>query len=175
LLPVAEHYGGRHAGNDAKGGTLVTNQYLIGCDNAAVTMKNEIITYLQTLSVQVEDKGCFSDNDKTEYPLIAQRVCEDIINSGYKKRGILLCGTGIGMTISANKFKGIRAAVCHDPYSAERLALSNDGNVMCIGARVIGAELAKSILSVWLRLEYRDGPSTPKIQAIRCLESQNMR
>jgi ribose 5-phosphate isomerase B len=77
------------------------------------------------------------------------------------------------MAISANKFKGIRAGVCHDPYSAERLKLSNNGNVLCMGERVIGVELAKKILWEWLNLEFVDSPSTPKVEAINEIEEKN--
>ncbi len=79
------------------------------------------------------------------------------------------------MAMTANKFKGIRAAVCHDNYSAERSILSNNANVLCMGARVVGHELAKKITGEWIGLEFVDGSSTPKVQAIRNIESENMR
>ena len=79
------------------------------------------------------------------------------------------------MCMCANKFKGIRAAVCHDIFSTERSILSNNGNVMCLGERVIGRELAKKLVTAWVSLEFRDGASTPKVQAITALESANMR
>ena len=118
---------------------------VIGCDNAAVSMKNMVIQFLESREITVENMGCDNADDPVNYPEVAKRVCEKIIASGYKKRGILVCGTGIGMCITANKFKGIRAAVCHDAYSAERSILSNNGNVLCMGERVIGHELAKKI------------------------------
>ena len=102
-------------------------------------------------------------------------MCENIIRSGYAKRGVLVCGTGIGMCITANKFPGIRAAVGHDCFSAERSILSNNGNVLCFGARVIGPELAKKILREWITLEFQDGSSTPKVQAILDIERENMK
>ena len=100
-------------------------------------------------------------------------MCEAIIASNYEKRGVLVCGTGIGMCITANKFKGIRAAVGHDCFSAERSILSNDGNVLCFGERVIGKELAKKILGQWIG--FKDGSSTPKVQELRDIETENMR
>jgi ribose 5-phosphate isomerase B len=106
---------------------------------------------------------------------VAARVCGKIIESGYKKRGVLICGTGIGMCMSANKFKGIRAAVCHDIFSARRSILSNNGNVACFGERVIGSELAKAILSEWIGLEFKEGPSSPKVAEILNLEKENFK
>jgi len=125
--------------------------------------------------ITVEDVGCDSPEDTTFYPLIAKRVCERIIESNYTKEGVLVCGTGIGMAMTANKFKGIRAAVCHDIYSAERAKLSNNGNVLCMGERVIGHELAKKMLDEWLGLTFKDGSSTPKVQAIIDIENENFK
>lgn len=147
---------------------------VIGCDNAAVKLKNTIIEYLKDFPCKVENVGCDSEEDSTYYPYIAERVCQSMIESGYDKRGILLCGTGIGMAMSANKFPGIRAAVCHDIYSTERSVLSNKGNVMCLGERVIGEETAKKMVQSWLALEFKEGSSSPKVGAICELEQKNM-
>lgn len=148
---------------------------VIGCDNAAVDMKNALIALLQEKGVTVENMGCDSAEDPTNYPTIAKCVCQRIAESGYQKRGILVCGTGIGMAMAANKFKGIRAAVCHDSFSAERSILSNNGNVLCLGERVIGIELAKKIVSEWITLHFQDGSSTPKVEEIIRIEAENMR
>lgn len=148
---------------------------VIGCDNAAVEYKNIIIEHLQSLGVNIENVGCDSADDDTYYPLVAKRVCDKISESGYKKRGILICGTGIGMAISANKHKGIRAAVCHDTFSTERSILSNNSNVLCFGERVIGKELAKKLVGEWIELEFVDGSSTPKVNAICDIESQTFK
>ncbi|MDR1956266.1 MAG: ribose 5-phosphate isomerase B [Treponema sp.] len=147
---------------------------VIGCDNAAVPMKTMLIRFLESKGVTVEDLGCDCADDPTYYPTVAKRVCRNIIESGYAKRGILVCGTGIGMCITANKFKGIRAAVGHDSFSAERSVLSNNANVLCMGERVIGHELAKKIVGEWITLEFKDGPSTPKVQEITAIENENM-
>lgn len=147
---------------------------IVGCDNAAVDFKNKIIKYLEENEYSVEDAGCDGENDETYYPFIAERVCQSIIDGGYRKRGILICGTGIGMTVSANKFPGIRAAVCHDIFSTERSILSNDSNVMCMGARIIAPELAHRLVDAWLKLEFIPGASSLKVQAIRELEEKNM-
>ena len=148
---------------------------VVGCDNAAVELKNTLIACLKEQGVTVEDEGCMDASDPTVYPLVAKRVCENIIRSGYAKRGVLVCGTGIGMCITANKVPGIRAAGGHDCFSAERSILSNNGNVLCFGARVIGPELAKKILREWITLEFQDGSSTPKVQAILDIERENMK
>lgn len=148
---------------------------VIGCDNAAVPMKEMLIDFLKDKGIIVENMGCDTSEDPTNYPTIAKRVCERIIESGYTKRGILVCGTGIGMAMTANKFKGIRAAVCHDNYSAERSVLSNNGNVLCMGERVIGHELAKKIVGEWITLEFKDGRSTPKVQEIIDIENENFK
>ena len=148
---------------------------VIGADNAAVSMKTMLIKFLESKGITVENMGCDSADDATNYPSVAKRVCESIIASGYEKRGILVCGTGIGMAMTANKFKGIRAAVCHDNFSAERSILSNNGNVLCMGERVIGHELAKKITGEWVTLEFKDGSSTPKVQEIIDIELTNMK
>lgn len=148
---------------------------VIGCDNAAVALKDVLKATLEAMGIAVEDMGCFSKDDPIEYPLVAEKVCEKIIESGYEKRGVLVCGTGIGMCMTANKFPGIRAAVCHDIFSARRSILSNDGNLICFGERVIGQELAKAILAEWVGLEFVDGPSTPKVEKIIAIEKKNFK
>lgn len=149
--------------------------YVIGCDNAAVYLKDALKAYAENLGAQVEDVGCFSSSDPEVYPNIAKRVCDRVIESHYETFGILVCGTGLGMAMTANKFKGIRAGVVHDVFSAERLALSNKGNVICFGERVVGVELAKKCLQAWMGLEFQDGPSTPKVQAICDIEARTMK
>ena len=148
---------------------------VIGCDNAAVSLKNTIKEYVESLGYTVEDAGCFSAEDPTVYPLVAEKVCKELAKSDFAKDGILICGTGIGMAMSANKCKGIRAAVCHDNFSAERAKLSNDANVLCMGERVIGPELAKKITKEWLSLHFVDCGSTPKVNAIKEIERQNFK
>ena len=148
---------------------------VIGCDNAAVHLKQELVQFLTSRGVTVEDVGWENAQDTTYYPYIAERVCEEIIKSNYQKEGILVCGTGLGMSITANKFKGIRAGLCHDTFSAERLKKSNNGNLLCLGERVIGVELAKKIVEEFLGSEFKDGPSTPKVEAIKEIESHNLK
>lgn len=145
---------------------------VIGCDNAAITLKTVLKEMVASLGYDVEDVGCHSEGDDTYYPVIAEKVCSRIVGGDTRKLGVLVCGTGIGMAISANKCPGIRAAVCHDSYSAERAKLSNDCNVICFGERVVGAELAKKALKEWLSLEFADGGSTPKVEAIGRIEDR---
>ncbi|NLY89986.1 MAG: ribose 5-phosphate isomerase B [Firmicutes bacterium] len=148
---------------------------VIGCDNAGVVLKNELIGMLQEKGVTYEDVGVACETDDTPYPLIAHRVAEKIIAGNYSYDGILVCGTGIGMAIAANKHPGIYAAVCHDIYSAERARLSNNTNILCMGARVIGPELAKKILAEWLVLEFKGGRSLPKVEKIKEIERMTMK
>lgn len=148
---------------------------VVGCDNTAVSLKNILIKHLKDRGIVVEDLGCETTEDPTYYPLIAKRVCDSIVDSNYTKEGLLICGTGIGMAMTANKFKGIRAAVCHDIYSAQRAKLSNNANVICMGERVIGQELAKILLDEWIGLSFKDGSSTPKVQAILDIEAHNLK
>jgi ribose 5-phosphate isomerase B len=136
----------------------------IGCDEAAFEMKEAIKEYAKSLGYDVEDYGVY-DQNPVLYPDIAVKVAQAVAE-GKHERGILLCGTGIGMAISANKVPGIRAAQCHDPYSAERARKSNDAQIMTMGARVIGIELAKSLVAIWLTSEFQGGRSKPKVDKI---------
>ena len=145
---------------------------VIGCDNAAVSLKNTIIALLKTKNVEIEDVGCFTSDDPTYYPLVAKRACEKIIESGYTKRGILICGTGLGMCMTANKFKGIRAAVCHDIFSTERSILSNNGNVLCMGERVIGPGLAVDVMNAFLDAAFEGGRHQRRVDLITELEKR---
>ena len=143
----------------------------IGCDDAATELKAVIKQHLKSLNVEVID---YNDGfDKSEpYADTAARVALAVRDSE-PERGIILCGTGIGVCIMANKISGIRAALCHDTFSAERAQLSNNAQVITMGARVIGPELAKRIVTTWLACEFVDGPSTPKVNRIHELEKEN--
>lgn len=143
---------------------------IIGCDDAAFDFKNAIIEFLRSKKYEVHDMGIASPDEKTFYPHIAEKVALRVLEEGKGTRGILFCGTGIGMAIAANKVPGIRAAQVHDAFSAERAALSNDANIITMGARVIGLELAKRLLMIWLPLEYKPSESGLKIEAIHEVE-----
>ncbi len=136
----------------------------IGCDEAAYELKETLKRTLRELGHEVEDYGTH-DGKPVLYPDIAFAVAEAVAQ-GKHDRAVLLCGTGIGMAISANKVPGVRAAQCHDTYSAERARKSNDAQILCMGARVVGPELAKSILNAWLASEFEGGRSAPKVTRI---------
>lgn len=144
----------------------------IGCDEAAYALKLEIMKHLEEIGVEYTDFGA----DKGEvvlYPDVAYKVA-DVVAAGEYERGILVCGTGIGMAICANKVPGIRAAVCHDPFSAERSRKSNNAQIMCMGERVIGVELAKYLVDIWLKCDFAGGGSAPKVERIVELEREHM-
>ena len=134
----------------------------IGADEAAFDLKEVLKEYLKSRGVTVEDYGCF-DRNPVLYPDVAVKVAQAIAD-GRHPRGILMCGTGIGMSITANKVPGVRAATCHDTYSAERARKSNDAQILTMGARVIGPELAKTIVDAWLASEFEGGRSTAKVE-----------
>ena len=136
----------------------------IGSDEAGFNMKESIKNFLIKKGIIVEDMGVYN-TDPILYPDIAVKVAKSIAE-GKNERGILICGTGIGMAITANKVPGIRAAVCHDPYSTERSRKSNDAQIMTMGARVIGEELAKTLVTIWLDSEFQGGGSTEKVERI---------
>ncbi len=142
----------------------------IGCDEAAFDLKETLKRQLLDLGHEVEDYGTH-DGQPVLYPDIAFAVAEAVA-AGRHQRAVLLCGTGIGMAISANKVPGVRAAQCHDTYSAERSQKSNDAQVITMGARVVGPELAKSIVTAWLGAEFEGGRSTAKVSKIKEYESR---
>mgnify|MGYP000351445970 FL=1 len=130
----------------------------------ATVLKETIKQHLQEAGHEVIDNGV-GEGEVELYPDVAVRTCKKVTD-GTCDRGILVCGTGIGMAMTANKVPGIRAAVCHDPFSTERSILSNDANVMCMGARVIAPQLALYLLDIWMGLTFKNGPSTPKVERI---------
>ena len=142
----------------------------IGCDEAANTMKDAILAELKSQGHEVIDYGTHNGTPVL-YPDIGVAVAEAIAR-GDAERGLLFCGTGIGMAISANKVPGFRAAQAHDTYSAERASRSNDAHIVSIGARVVGIELAKSIVHAFLTSTFDGGRSQPKIDALRMHEKR---
>ncbi len=142
----------------------------IGCDNAAYDMKKALKQHLEEKGYQVVDYGVEAGDD-TMYPDVAFKVAEQVADKKFE-RAVLLCGTGLGVCMCANKIAGVRAAVCHDPYSAERARKSNNAQIICFGERVIGIELAKSLLDIWLESEFQGGRSKPKVDRICEYERQ---
>ena len=149
---------------------MKTKKIAIGCDEAAFDMKETLKKHLVEKGYEVTDCGVYN-TDPVLYPDIAYKVCREIME-GRCERGVLVCGTGIGMAMTANKIQGIRAAVCHDPFSTERSVKSNNAQVCCMGARVIAPQLAVFLLDLWLNCEFVDGPSTEKVERISYYESR---
>lgn len=144
---------------------------VIDCDDAAVALKQVIIGHLRDNGVEVTDLDYLGSKSGASYPEIGHNLALKIQDGSFG-RGILICGTGLGMAMIANKVQGVYAGVCHDVFSAERLRKSNDAQVLAMGARVIGPELAKTIVSAWLRSEFQGGGSQPKVDRMRELERQ---
>lgn len=140
----------------------------IGADHGGYELKGHIVKYLQDKGIEVKDYGVYSE-DSVDYPDCAVPVCKAVL-SGECERGILICGTGIGISISANKFKGIRAALCGDVYSAKMAREHNDANIICLGGRVTGRELAFMIVDAWLESEHLGGRHANRVAKIHELE-----
>ena len=142
----------------------------IGCDHAGLDLKREVISTIMQAGNEVEDFGTY-DRASMDYPDVARPVAEAVVRGGFD-RGILICGTGIGMSIAANKVKGIRAALCHDTFSANQTRLHNDSNVLCLGARVVGAGLALEIVKTWLGTEFsQDERHARRVEKIAAIEA----
>ena len=140
----------------------------LGCDEAGLPLLDVLRSYLQEKNIPVKDFGVHS-TDPVDYPDIALAASESVA-SGECDRAILVCGTGIGMSITANKVPGVRTALCHDTYSAERARKSNDAQVITMGARVIGTELAKKIIEAWLESDFDGGRSAPKVAKMNAVD-----
>jgi ribose 5-phosphate isomerase B len=144
---------------------------IIGADHLGLPLKNALRDYLKEMDYEVTDIGVNSE-DPVNYPDIAVELSEQIRDRKFS-RGILVCGTGIGMAITANKVPGVRAAVIHDAYSAERARASNDAQVATFGSLVIGVSAAKKMLDVWLENEFTaGGRSQPKVDLINALDKK---
>jgi len=141
----------------------------IGADSAGFDLKGKIIAHLEELGYEVSDRGCFTDAS-CHYPEFAIKVCECVQGDLSGSFGILICGTGIGMSMSANKHKGIRAALCADTFSARMTRMHNDANVLCLGARVTGYALALDIVDSFLGAEYEGGRHAVRVDMINKLD-----
>lgn len=145
----------------------------IGSDALGYQLKQILIDFLKSqkdILIDVIDKGVIQNED-VDYPLIAEKVAMSV-RDGEAERGILICGTGIGMAMTANKIPGIRAAQAHDTYSAMRARMSNNAQIITLGALVIGTELAREIIGVWLRSEFQGGRSSPKVDLINQIDQR---
>lgn len=141
---------------------------IIGADNNGYRMKEAIIPVLKERDIEVHDVGVHSE-DPVDYPEIADAVATRVAQNEFD-RGILICGTGIGMAIAANKIRGIRAAVCHDLYSTQRSRRSNNAQIMTMGSLVIGINEAVELVKVWLDCEFSGGDSARKVDKMMELE-----
>jgi len=141
----------------------------IGCDHAGVELKKAVIEALSEKGFELMDMG--TDGEPCDYPDMAEKVCREI-TEGRCEKGILICGTGIGMSMAANKIKGIRAALCSDSFSTKFTRLHNDANVMCMGARTLGPGLACELAEIFLTTGFEGGRHQRRVDLITALENK---
>jgi ribose 5-phosphate isomerase B len=141
----------------------------IGCDHRGFGLKELIISFLQNEGYSYQDFGCYS-TEPVDYPDIAQKVGEAVA-SGNFDQGILICNTGIGMCIAANKIKGVRAALCHNVFAAQRARQHNDANVLCLGGEDADTSLALEIVKTFLTTDFEGGRHARRVDKIRALEA----
>lgn len=142
----------------------------IGCDHGGYELKKAVIQYLKEKNIEYIEMGCM-DGSSIDYPDVAEEVC-DYINSKKAELGILICGTGIGISIAANKIKGIRAAVCTDTYMAKYTRLHNNANILCMGGRVIGDGVACELVDTFLNTNFEGGRHQRRVDKITALENK---
>ena len=140
----------------------------IGCDHGGFEMKNELVDFLKEMGCEVGDFGLI-EKAPIDYPIIAEKVAT-AVSSGEYELGILVCGTGIGMSLAANKVKGIRAAACSEVYSARFTRLHNNSNILCLGGRVIGPETAKIMVDAFVNTEFEGGRHQRRVDMIDAIE-----
>tara|TARA_Y100000294_G_scaffold75359_1_gene71026 strand:+ start:400 stop:849 length:450 start_codon:yes stop_codon:yes gene_type:complete len=144
------------------------NFILLGADHLGLPLKNALKEHLKKNGYEVEDIGVDNENP-VDYPDVGEKLARRIAN-GDSKRGILCCGTGAGMAIVANKIPGVRAVCINDPYTAERAIASNNAQVVTLGSLIIGPEVGKKLVDVWLENDFQGGKSLPKVQKINKLD-----
>jgi len=142
----------------------------IGNDHAAVELKNIIKLHLESQGHEVVNYGT-DTNDSCDYPVYGEMVGNAVV-SGEVERGILICGTGVGISIAANKVKGVRAVVCSEPYTAKLSKMHNNSNILAFGARVVGTEMAKLIVDEWMKTEYEGGRHQRRVDMITAIEEK---
>lgn len=142
----------------------------IGCDHAGVAMKSDILPLLEALNVDWEDYGT-KDEESCDYPDFGEKVAEAVSN-GTVDRGVLICGTGIGMSIVANKFPDVRAALCSEDYSAKMSRLHNNANMLVLPGRVINVDTAKAIVKAWFETEFEGGRHQRRLDKISSIEKR---
>lgn len=144
----------------------------IGADHAGLEMKNEVVAVLKELGHQVSDYGTDTPQS-VDYPDFGEKVSVAVAG-GQAEKGILICGTGIGMSIVANKFRNIRAALCNDLFSAKMSRLHNDANILVMGGRIIGKDLAKEIVRTWMNTEFESGRHLNRLKKISLIEIRTL-
>ncbi|MBO4873234.1 MAG: ribose 5-phosphate isomerase B [Lachnospiraceae bacterium] len=142
----------------------------IGCDHAAFSMKEEIRAYLTAKGHEVTDYGTYSEA-RCDYPVYGEKVALAVKN-GEVERGVLICGTGVGISLAANKVQGIRAAVCSEPYTAQMAVRHNHAQIIAFGARVIGIDMAKMITDAFLEASCEGGRHAKRVELIREIEAR---
>jgi len=142
----------------------------IGCDHGGIVLKPAVIEVLKEKNIEVEDLGCYTQ-DSVDYPDYALKVAE-AVSQKQVDLGIILCGTGIGISIAANKVKGIRAAVAHDLFTAEMCKRHNNANILSMGGRVVSPELAAQMTKIWLETEFEGGRHTNRLNKILAIEDK---
>jgi ribose 5-phosphate isomerase B len=148
----------------------INNKIIIGSDHFGLLLKQTLTEYLGLLGYEVEDMGVHEDAP-VDYPDIGTALAEMVAEKGYD-RGILICGTGAGMAIVANKVPGVRAVCVQDPYTAERARASNNAQIITFGSQITGIEVAKKLLDIWLKSEFQGGRSAPKVKKIDELDQK---
>jgi ribose 5-phosphate isomerase B len=143
---------------------------VLGSDHAGFELKEDLRSYLAEMKIDALDLGTYSE-DSVDYPDVAVKVAEKVAR-GEVERGLLICGTGIGMSIVANRFAGVRAALCHDLYTARISREHNNANILTLGGRLIGKGLAREILRVWLETEFQGGRHERRLDKIAALEAK---
>lgn len=143
---------------------------VIASDHAGFQLKREVIEHLKKNNIEFIEKGCMN-GESCDYPLVAKEACA-VITSGQADKGILICGTGIGISMAANKVKGIRAALCTDTYMARYTRLHNDANVLCMGGRVIGPGAACELADTFLSTEFEGGRHQRRVDEITQIENE---
>lgn len=147
----------------------MSNTLAIGSDHAGLSLKNHLLQWLEAQNIACKDYGVF-DTQSMDYPDIAKPVAEAVAK-GTHQRGILICGSGIGINISANKVHGIRAAQCHDPVSAKLSRQHNDANILTLGDRIVTPLVAEAIVEAWLNTPFEGGRHQRRVDKIHTLEN----
>lgn len=142
----------------------------VGCDHGGIVLKPVVEEVLKKNNIEMVDFGCYDENS-VDYPDYALKVAE-AVSHGEADKGIILCGTGIGISIAANKVKGIRAAVCHDLFTAQMCAQHNNANILSMGGRVVSKELAAQMVQIWLDTPFEGGRHCKRVDKITAIENK---